>query len=95
MKQFKLMIMTLVVISSAGLAFTTRPATLQTGLYYWNGSAYLPAGVNGRDYFCESNASTNCTYTKSGNTYTPYTLNAMYVPLDLTDKTKPAVKKDK
>jgi hypothetical protein len=94
MKKIKWTILTLAILSSIGGAFATRPHALVSGLYYFNGEGYLPAGTLGITYVCET-SSNICTYTYSGGVYTPYQIQSNYTPILLTPTTKPAPKKDK
>jgi hypothetical protein len=96
MKKIKWTIMTLVVLFSIGAAFATRPAKLQSGLYYFNGTEYLAvSGAMGQGYYCVATYSYPCTYTYANGVYTPYINNAQYVPLGIDGKPHPIVKKDK
>jgi hypothetical protein len=83
MKKIKMTFMTLAVLLSVGGAIAGRPKPLQTGLYYYNGTQYLPAGTLGVNYVCESSPNV-CTYTKSGNNYTPYQTLSTYTPIRIT-----------
>jgi len=85
--------MILVILFSVGAAFATRPAKLQSGLYYWNGSTYVEAGTMGVSYYCQTLASWVCVYTYSQGVYTPYLINAEYTPIGIDGKPKPPVKK--
>ena len=87
--------MTLVILLSIGAAFATRPAKVNTSLYFWNGTAFMPAGTMGVNYFCQAPSAAVCVYTLSGGVYTPFTTNAQYVPIGLDAKPQPPVKKDK
>jgi hypothetical protein len=94
MKKIKWTILTLAILSSIGGAFASRPHALQSGLYYYNGSGYMPAGTMGLTYVCES--STNvCTYTYSQGVYTPYQIASTYTPIAAAPTTKPTPKKNK
>jgi hypothetical protein len=95
MKRIKWTIMTLAIVFSVGSAFTTRlyTAPRQSYLYYWNGNTYMAAGQFGVDYTCQSSSSI-CTYSRSGNTYTPYQTLATYSPIEAIKKDSPK-KKDK
>jgi hypothetical protein len=93
MKKIKWTIMTFAILLSIGGAFATRPHSFLSGLYYWNGSSYQPAGTLGVNYVCESSASV-CTYTYSNGVYTPYQTLSSYFPIGLTT-TKPTLKKTK
>lgn len=71
MKKIKLIIMTLAVLISIGGAFATRPhydCTFSTQ-YYWNGSAYLQAGVFGVNFICQESAN-SCSYVLVNGVYT-------------------------
>lgn len=91
MKKFKWTVMTLAILLSIGGAFATRlygNTKPLTGLYYFNGTQYLPAGTFGYNYVCESSSEV-CTYIRNGNTYTPYQTLATYTPLEVnTDSQK-------
>jgi hypothetical protein len=94
MKRIKWTIMTLAVVFSVGSAFTTRfyaDTRAQSNLYYWNGTAYMPAGQFGVNYVCQSSSSI-CTYSRSGNTYTPYQTLSTYSPLDQIKTDEPKKK---
>jgi hypothetical protein len=96
MKRIKWTIMTLAIVFSVGSAFTTRlysDTKAQSNLYYFNGTQYMPAGQFGVDYFCQSSSSI-CTYSRSGNTYTPYQTLSTYSPLSAV-KSDPPKKKNK
>jgi hypothetical protein len=94
MKKIKWTILTFAILFSIGGAFASRPHTLQSGLYYFNGSQYMPAGTMGVSYVCET--STNiCTYSFSGGVYTPYQIQSNYTPVAVTPPTKPSPKKNK
>lgn len=95
MKKIKWTILTFVILFSIGAAFATRPAKMQSGLYYWNGSAYIAAGTMGQSFYCESPASVVCCYTYSDGVYTPYISNAQYTPIGLDGKPLPVAKKAK
>jgi len=95
MKKIKWTILTFAVLLSIGSAFATRPKPLQSNLYYWNGSGYMPAGQFGVTYYCTSSTST-CTYVLSQGVYTPYQTAASYTPIGVTTPTtKPTPKKEK
>jgi hypothetical protein len=95
MKKIKWTILTFVILFSIGAALATRPAKMQSGLYYYNGSAYVAAGTMGQSYYCQSPSSAICTYTYANGVYTPYVSNAQYVTLGIDGKPKPDVKKGK
>jgi hypothetical protein len=95
MKKIKWTILSFVVLFSIGAAFASRPAKLQSGLYYWNGSVYVAAGTMGVNYYCETPSSNTCTYSYSDGVYTPYTTGAQYTPIGLDGKPVPVVKKTK
>lgn len=87
--------MTLAILLSVGGAIASRPKALQSGLYYYNGTGYMPAGTLGVTYVCESSPNV-CTYTKSGNNYIPYQTMSTYTPIGATTTpTKPEPKKGK
>lgn len=71
MKRIKIIIMTLAILLSIGGAYATRRSfDCRTATqYYYNGSAYIQAGVIGRDYICQASSS-NCTYWLVGGVYT-------------------------
>jgi hypothetical protein len=93
MKKIKWTILTFAILLSIGGAFATRPHSFLSGLYYWNGSSYQPAGTLGVNYVCVT-STVVCTYTYSNGVYTPYTTMANYIPIGLTTA-NPAPKKDK
>jgi Family of unknown function (DUF6520) len=96
MKKIKWTIMTLVILFSIGAAFATRPANMQSGLYYWNGTGYVPvAGTMGQGWICVSPSSAVCCYTYANGVYTPYMSGSQYTPLVIIDKTDQVVKKRK
>jgi hypothetical protein len=95
MKKIKWTLMTLVILLSIGAAFAFRTAKLQSGLYYWNGSEYEPAGTMGVTYYCATPSSAVCVYSYSDGVYSPYITSAVYTPIAFNAKTNPAVKKDK
>ncbi|HET6256946.1 MAG TPA: DUF6520 family protein [Puia sp.] len=95
MKKIKWTILTFAILLSVGGAFASRPHALLSGLYYYNGTGYMPVvGQEGVTYVCESSPLT-CTYTLSGGVYTPYQTAASYTPIQATPSTKPAPKKEK
>lgn len=94
MKKIKWTILTFAILCSIGGAFASRPHTLQSGLYYFNGSGYMPAGTLGVTYVCESSPNT-CTYYLSGGVYMPYQTASAYTPIEITPTTKPTPKKAK
>jgi len=95
MKKIKWTILTFAILFSIGGAFASRPHALVTGLYYYNGSGYMPVtGQLGVAYVCESSPEV-CTYTYSQGVYTPYQTLSSYTPIELTPSTKPAPKKEK
>ena len=94
MKKIKWTILTFAILCSIGGAFASRPHALQSGLYYFNGTQYMPAGQLGVTYVCKS--STNiCTYTYSAGVYTPYQTASNYTQIEVTPPTKPTPKKNK
>jgi hypothetical protein len=90
MKKIKWTLMALAIIFSIGGAFATRPHPpkgVEAGLYYYNGSVYVPVvGNNGTGYICTGTANT-CTYffDSSTQTYNPYN-TGNYTPVGLTGK---------
>jgi hypothetical protein len=95
MKKIKWTILTLAILSSIGGAFASRPHALVSGLYYFDGSGYMPVpGQLGVAYVCESSPNT-CTYTYSQGVYTPYQTASSYTPVEVTTTTKPTPKKNK
>jgi hypothetical protein len=86
MKKIKWIIITAAVSFSIVSAFAFRSKPLQTGLYYYHAGYFPVSGVMGRDWICESSTSV-CTYTKSGQTYTPYNTVSTYVSLGVTTPT--------
>ena len=96
MKKIKWTILTLVILSSIGAAFATRPAKLQSGLYYWNGSEYIPVpGTMGQTWICVSPSSAVCCYTYAFGVYTPYLSGSQYTPIGIDGKPSPVAKKGK
>jgi Family of unknown function (DUF6520) len=93
MKKIKWTILSFAILISISGAFASRPHTLQ-GLYYYNGTQYMPAGTLGVTYVCETTSSV-CTYTYSQGVYTPYNTDATYTPINANPPTKPAPKKNK
>jgi hypothetical protein len=93
MKKIKWTILSFAILISISGAFASRPHTLQ-GLYYYNGTQYMPAGELGLAYVCESSTSV-CTYTYSNGVYTPYNTASTYTPIEVTPTTKPSPKKGK
>lgn len=99
MKKIKWTIMTIAVLFSIVSAFSFRPHPMQTGLYYLHAGIYSPVnGTEGIGWICETSASI-CTYSKSGQTYTPYQTGATYFSLAVapatpasTPKTEPQKK---
>jgi len=69
-------------------AFVTRPAQSCIGepQYYFNGSAYIAAGVLGRDYIC-STGSGICTYIGGNGSYQACQ-SGIYMPLHVQPATK-------
>jgi len=94
MKKIKWTILTIAILFSIGGAFASRPHALVSGLYYYDGSGYMPAGQLGVTYVCET-SSNICTYTYSGGVYTPYNTDANYTRIEATSTIKPAPKKEK
>jgi Family of unknown function (DUF6520) len=94
MKQIKWTILTFAILFSIGGAFASRPHTLQSGLYWYTGTQYMPAGQLGVTYVCESSSNT-CTYSYSYGVYTPYQTAANYTPIEVAPTPKPAPKKNK
>ena len=60
------------VVISLTAAFATKPQPSCTmePQYYYNGAAYIAAGILGKDYYCLNGTGT-CTYYTAGNTYQP------------------------
>jgi hypothetical protein len=94
MNKIKWTILTFAILFSIGSAFATRPQTNFGSLYYWTGSGYALAGVEGMNYVCETSSNV-CTYTYSGGVYTPYQTLSTYTYLGATTPSKPEPKKDK
>lgn len=70
MKKIKATIMTLAILLSIGGALATRPhfdCTFSTQ-YRWNGSAFIPAGTFGVDFYCLT-SSNACSYTLVNGQY--------------------------
>lgn len=88
MKKIKWTILGFAILFSIGSAFATRPHALLTGLYYYNGSGYMPAGTEGLNYVCESSPDV-CTYTLNNGVYTPYQTAGSYTPIEVAPTTKP------
>lgn len=94
MKKLKWTILTLAILLSVGGAFASRSRSFGT-LYYWTGTTYMPAGIAGINYVCETSEAV-CTYTYSNGVYTPYNTASTYVPIGVTTPTaKPAPEKEK
>lgn len=57
-----------------GVVFATAAKRKQSctgeAQYYWNGSAFVPAGKLGTDYICLT-SSNHCTYITAGNFFVP------------------------
>jgi hypothetical protein len=94
MKKIKWTILTFAILFSIGGAFASRPHTLQSNLYWYTGTQYMPAGQLGVTYVCET-SSNICTYSYSNGVYTPYQTAANYTQIEITPPTKPAPKKGK
>jgi hypothetical protein len=90
MNKIKWTLIALAIIFIIGGAFATRshpPKAVEAGLYYYNGSVYVPVtGNNGTGYICVGQANI-CTYfyNSSTQTYNPYN-TGNYFPLSLTGK---------
>jgi hypothetical protein len=95
MNKIKLTMLSLAVLLSVGGAFAFRSRQPSWGIYYYNGSQYLPAGTMGLNYTCTTPSANVCTYSYQGfNVYTPYMVDAQYTPIGLkTDNSKPVAKK--
>jgi hypothetical protein len=65
-----------------------------SGPYWFNGTTYLPAGVEGVNYICLESG-TICTYILNGGVYTPYETKATYTPINLASPDKPEPAKEK
>lgn len=94
MKKIKWTTMTLAVVLGIGASFAFRPKPLASGLYYYNGFGYVPAGTEGVTYVCEESANV-CTYILQNGVYTPYETAATYVKVDLNPSDEPAPSKKK
>jgi hypothetical protein len=94
MNKIKWTLLTFAILISIGGAFASRPHARLSGLYYYDGSGYMPVGQLGVTYVCET-SSNICTYTFSGGVYTPYQTASSYTQIDITPPTKPAPKKNK
>jgi hypothetical protein len=94
MKKIKWTILTFAILFSIGGAFASRPHALVSGLYWYNGTEYLPVGELGVTYVCEA-SSLVCTYTYSNGVYTPYQIASSYTPINATPHTKPTPKQNK
>jgi hypothetical protein len=67
--------MALAVILGAGTALANARSTKAAPtLYYWTGTSYAPAGIEGYDFICEWSQFGSCTFTydSTTNTYTRY-----------------------
>lgn len=68
--------MVLAVILGAGtaLASSMKSKGAEPTLYYWTGTTYAPAGIEGYDFVCEWSQFGACTYTydSTTNTYKRY-----------------------
>ena len=86
-------IMALAILSSVGGALATRPHHSKAfdTVYYYNGSAYIPAGIYMQNYICQSSTNT-CTYSFDGFSYTPYQAGS-YAPVNIAQDTKETKKK--
>lgn len=75
MKKTKFSLLALAVILGAGAAFASSLKTshLEETQYYWNGTGYAPAGIEGYDYLCEFGHFSTCTYyfDAASGTYKP------------------------
>lgn len=86
--------MSLAITISIAAAVAFRPKPVSSGLYYYNGTAYMPAGTEGVNYVCLS--STNiCTYILQNGVYTPYEVSASYQPINLASPADPSAQKAK
>ncbi|HLI92622.1 MAG TPA: hypothetical protein VKU83_03405 [Puia sp.] len=94
MKKIKWTIMTLAVIVSISAAVGFRPKPVLSGLYYYNGTAYLPAGTEGVNYVCLSSTDV-CTYILQNGVYTPYETASSYQPINLAPPAEPSARKAK
>jgi hypothetical protein len=76
------------IVLGVALAFSFRPSQgcLGTPQYYYNGSAYLPAGTLGKDYMCTSGSGT-CTYYGGNGTYLPCQ-SGVFLPFHAAAKKK-------
>ncbi len=72
MKKIKWTMMAITICLSVGGALATAPQTdcrtLQA--YYWTGVGYMPAGIFGQTFLCDSGSDV-CTYTFDGLNYWP------------------------
>jgi hypothetical protein len=90
MNKIKQTLMTFAILVSIGSAFAFRPHTskaFENGLYYYNGTVYVPVTGNmGQGYLCVGNSDV-CTYffNSSTQTYNPY-ITGNYTPVSLTGK---------
>ena len=95
MKKIKWTIMTIAICLSLGGAFATAPQTDCRTLtqYYWTGSGYMPAGIFGQTFLCDTGSDV-CTYTFDGVNYWPCRQGTYRVVTGLTNtpKTKTAKK---
>jgi hypothetical protein len=71
MKKVKFMFIALAILLSIGGAFATRPCVdcRYAQQYYQVGGAYVPAGVEGINYICETSPASSCTFIQVGSNY--------------------------
>lgn len=70
----KAFILHLVIILAACIAaYATHPRStcLTKPQYYFDGTSYVPAGIEGETFICLNGGSTPCTYYKDGDNYVP------------------------
>jgi hypothetical protein len=94
MKRIKWTIMTLIISLSVGGALATAPQhDCRTDTqYYWTGSGYMPAGVWGGNYLCDSGTDI-CSYTTDGfGNYTGCRNGEYRRIVALNDKNNPKTK---
>ncbi|HXD76590.1 MAG TPA: hypothetical protein VN616_02220 [Puia sp.] len=94
MKKIKWTIMAFVIAAGICSAFATRPRPVTSGLYYYNGQQYLPAGTEGINFVCITSPEI-CTYILSGGRYVPYETMATYTPVNLSSPAEAASKEKK
>ena len=71
MKKAKFGFIAMAILLSVGGAFATRAHMdcRYAEQFYKVGSSYVPAGVEGTNYICETSPASSCTYIQVGNNY--------------------------